>query len=276
MKRLTPAPDWKPTARGRRSARDRGTDLNEYDPFQTETPTMRCPSDTEQSPIGVGMNNYGFCHGDAILRVGYNPSSQWVDQGALRGLFQREDPRRFAAVKDGLSNTIAMGEIVTDQGDRHKSGTVVHRDNFSGPAMGDGPALCETALDPERPQFIDRSFNIWQSANTSRGGRWWNAHLMISGINTVLPPNSPTCPIDWGTGWQSGVFSAGSLHPGGAHVLLCDGAVQFVTDSIEAGDKYAQSISKNFNNIGAESPYGLWGALGTIESKEVIEESLNQ
>jgi hypothetical protein len=58
-----------------------------------------------------------------------------------------------------------------------------------------------------------------------------------------------------------------------------DGAVIFITDSIESGD------STNGNVVlggvgnrapGSMSPYGLWGAMGTRATKEVIEESLNQ
>ena len=253
------------------------TDLNEYDPFHTETPTFRCPSDPGISPIGTGMINYAFCHGDAILRVGYTPSSQWVDPGVHRGVFRREDPRSFRDIVDGLSNTIAMGEIKTDLGDRNIGGSVVNRTYFpSNHDMGSDLSLCTSLVDPERPQFFENSVPLWNSGGTSRGGRWWNAHLMITGINTVLPPNSPTCPIRWGTAWQSGVFSVASHHHGGAHVLMSDGAVIFLTDSIEAGDRHADSISKQYNNIRDKSPYGLWGAMGTIGGKEVIKEQLNQ
>ena len=253
------------------------TDLNEYDPFHTETPTFRCPSDPGTSPIGTGMLNYAFCHGDAILRVGYTPSSQWVDRGVHRGAYRRELPRRFRDILDGLSNTIFMGEIKTDLGDRAVGGSVVNRTFFpNDDSMGRDTSICTSLADPERPQFYPSSVALWNSGGTSRGGRWWNSHLMITGFNTVLPPNSGTCPMRWGTGWQSGVFSAASHHQGGAHILLGDGAVIFMTDSVEAGDQFADSVSRNNNNIGQKSPYGLWGALGSIGSKEVIQEQLNQ
>ena len=251
-------------------------DLNEYDPYQTEIPTLRCPSDPGSSPLGTGMTNYAFCHGDAILRVGYDPSSQWYDRATDRGMFRREEHRRFRDILDGLSNTIAMGEIKTDLGDRNIGGSVVNRSNFSGNAMGSDATLCANVGDPSRPQFVDQAYALWDSGGTSRGGRWWNAHLMITGFNTVLPPNSPTCPIDWGTGWQSGIFSTASHHLGGCHVLIADGSVQFISDSVDAGDRLADSVSKNFNNAGSKSPYGLWGALGTMRSKETIQETLNQ
>jgi prepilin-type processing-associated H-X9-DG protein len=42
-------------------------------------------------------------------------------------------------------------------------------------------------------------------------------------------------------------------HRGGTHVLMGDGAVRFITDSIEAGD----------HSRSEKSQYGLWGRLGT-------------
>lgn len=60
---------------------------------------------------------------------------------------------------------------------------------------------------------------------------------------------------------------------------MADGAVVFVTDSIEAGDSTIGTVRRGATGVrapGSESPYGLWGALGTKASKEVIEEQLNQ
>ena len=86
---------------------------------------------------------------------------------------------------------------------------------------------------------------------------------------------------------SEGVFSAGSRHQGGAHILMGDGAVVFITDSIEAGDATLPPIERGSDAMpawsgtqgsepGAQSPYGLWGAMGTRAVKEVIEEQLNQ
>jgi prepilin-type processing-associated H-X9-DG protein len=67
--------------------------------------------------------------------------------------------------------------------------------------------------------------------------------------------------------------SISSRHQGGAHVAMADGAIKFLTDSIEAGNGNAVPIS-HMNIPGSVSPYGLWGALGTRASKEVISTEL--
>jgi len=53
-----------------------------------------------------------------------------------------------------------------------------------------------------------------------------------------------------------------------------DGAVKFITDSIEAGSATANMVTYYGDSapIGAASPYGLWGALGTRANKEVIDQ----
>jgi prepilin-type processing-associated H-X9-DG protein len=74
-------------------------------------------------------------------------------------------------------------------------------------------------------------------------------------------------------------MTASSRHQGGAHILMGDGAVVFMTDSVEAGDSRQQMVFHNGSGAsapGAKSPYGLWGSLGTRASGETIEEQLNQ
>ena len=102
---------------------------------------------------------------------------------------------------------------------------------------------------------------------------WANFRSSVTEVYTVRPPNSESCIGQWGD--APGNMTASSRHQGGAHVLMGDGAVIFMTDSIEAGDQRARGIYIS-NKPGAASPYGLWGALGTARSKETIEEQLNQ
>ena len=53
-----------------------------------------------------------------------------------------------------------------------------------------------------------------------------------------------------------------------------DGAVRFITDSIDAGNADSSSVftGNTVHPAGSESPYGLFGALGSRAAKETIGE----
>ncbi|WP_145167781.1 DUF1559 domain-containing protein [Rubripirellula lacrimiformis] len=268
-----------------------------YVPWATEISNIRCPSDGGKGLPGLGRTNYGMCVGDSFstrhqshINVNgtdnppYGPTtSTWGASQARavhRGVFSMHVARAFRDVKDGLSNTIAMGEIITDQGDRDKRGAYSWNSGGSANDVQNDPSHCVTSneLDPERPQFwcgpsstgCTVPSNLESSTSHSRGMRWAAAlRSGISNVYTVRPPNSELCIGQWAD--NPGAFAPSSFHQGGVHVLMTDGAVKFITDSIEAGNQNAPIITGD-NNPGAKSPYGLWGALGTRASKEIIQE----
>ena len=272
-----------------------------YLPWTTEIPLLRCPSDPGGGLPSLGRTNYAVCMGDSMYFSMRGPMRQFrrrtspppwkmsLDQvwrkdskAADRGFFVAHKQLKFRDVTDGLSNTIAMGEIATDIGDRDSR--TIMTINANQPAnTRDNPKWCEDAgqIDAERPLFWSPGVALDQDIN-GRGFRWSGFRVLDTGFHTILPPNSEICGIDGPR--QSAVASASSRHPGGAHVLFVDGAVTFIADSIEAGDSRAPMVWKNGANTGpsppsnvpgSKSPYGLWGALGTRGSKEVIAEQFN-
>ncbi len=54
--------------------------------------------------------------------------------------------------------------------------------------------------------------------------------------------------------------------------IMADGAVRFITDSIESGDQSA--VAPPLAPQGIPSPYGLWGSLGTRASKEELKSDI--
>ncbi len=108
-----------------------------YGPWLTEIPTYRCPSDPGIGAPAQGRTNYAACMGDALHRTNTGPygcnwngsTCYWLQFGpdnngsqdaraAARGFFVARQAMRFRDVLDGLSNTVACGEIATDLGDR--------------------------------------------------------------------------------------------------------------------------------------------------------------
>ena len=113
------------------------------------------------------------------------------------------------------------------------------------------------------------------AANQGRGYRWASGLQPYTAINTILAPNKETCMSLEDT--TPGALPPSSRHQGGVHVWMGDGAVKFITDSIEAGNSLAGTVldgGMGARAPGSVSPYGLWGSLGTKASKEVIESDL--
>ena len=261
----------------------------QYDPWLTEVPMLRCPSDPGQGLPAQGRTNYGVCVGDALQfqnTGGINQNGRPNNTAAprakqtCRGMFFPRVNMRFRDTLDGLSNTIMAGEMATNLADRAvmtQAARPTTNANSLGALMGD-PSLCLAFVDPERPKFWDPSANLTGGAQGQRGFKWSSGYTVHTGVTTIHPPNSPICSSGGGT-WRPGIYGPSSRHQGGAHVLMGDGAVIFITDSIEAGDKTNPMVIWNGQGNrapGIKSPYGLWGAMGTRASNETIEEQLNQ
>ncbi len=278
--------------------------LNRYVPWATEIPTLRCPSDPGVGLPALGRTNYAACMGDSmhwsVRGIGHffgNPQPNWTfkktnsgwaqhSRAADRGVFVPHAESKFRDILDGLSNTIMMGEIATDLGDRDKRTIQTRNANLAGnnSVVKENPKWCEDEgqIDPERPQFWAPGVPV-SGVTNGRGYRWADFRVNFSGCHTILPPNSEICGIN--NPGNTMVSSVSSRHQGGAHILMADGAVIFMTDSVEAGNSRAPMVWRGGANLGpdpppnvpgSQSPYGLWGALGSRAFKETIEEELNQ
>ncbi len=256
----------------------------QYDPWLTNVPTFRCPSDPGIGLPAQGRTNYGMCLGDAIQfqnTGARNQAGKEVRNPAIRsratcrGMFYPRREMRFRDTLDGLANTIMGGELNTDLGDSD-----ITTRSVIAPGAQANPTNCGLEIDPERPRFWLPSANFSGGVQTQRGYKWASGYAIHTGITTILPPNREICTNGNNGGtWRPGIYGASSRHQGGAHVLMGDGAVVFMTDSVEAGATSAGMVVWNGTGPrapGAASPYGLWGALGTRANKEVIEEQLNQ
>ncbi|MCA9139109.1 MAG: DUF1559 domain-containing protein [Planctomycetales bacterium] len=218
-----------------------------------------------EAPLGSGTvhANYVACYGDGTFMQGeiaFGNLTNDVAQRRMasnRGAFMTSKEMKFRDFLDGLSNTIMFSETVAG-GDQNPQKSQIIRDVVG---LSKVPALCLRTASKGQPQFW--SFN--------RGARWCDGRPVYTGFQTVLPPNSPSCTSELGI--DDPIVSASSTHAGGVQVLMADGAVVFISDSIDAGDstKGGVAIGEGYSRPGDQSPYGLWGALGSRASKEIVD-----
>lgn len=97
---------------------------------------------------------------------------------------------------------------------------------------------------------------------------WAHGHPVYGGFTTNVPPNSfSSFSSDEGLNRNFGIWiAASSMHTSGVNVLMCDGGVRFINESIFAGDQSAAASLAS----GDESPHGVWGALGTKSGNEQV------
>jgi prepilin-type N-terminal cleavage/methylation domain-containing protein/prepilin-type processing-associated H-X9-DG protein len=230
-----------------------------YPPWTVQVPLLRCPSDTYggSQNYPYGKTNYGFNYGDSYTSNTAAPFEWWTPEP--RGLFYFHSKLGVADCNDGTSNTIAMGEMALAQDATSIFGNIAQNGG------GGPPSACMALMGPGKKYVA--------SANPTdlRGTDWADGGLQFSGITTILPPNSPSC-MATGNNWDPAIVSATSRHTGGAHVLMADGAVRFVSDNISTGNLTLPDLAtgKGVGAVGGPSPYGVWGALGSRNGGEPI------
>ena len=229
--------------------------------WNVAVPVFLCPSDGSRVSDNLA-NNYVFCIGDSPNGI--------RDSTTVRGLFGYRSKYRFRDVTDGLSNTIAMSEhAVFDQALGTNSNLFVVQGiamGFTGIASGtsENPAQCLATADGNR--FLDTA-----NVKAKHGTRLWDGQPERCGFNTILPPNAPACAEGTNTNADSShaFLPPTSWHQGGVQCLMADGAVRFISENIDTNNLPVDAPSQTDT---IQSPYGVWGSLGTKSGGEVTGE----
>ncbi len=215
-----------------------------------------CPSEPRPQPYlhdyGLaGVTNYGVCQGDWFVWGGFNGPQNRCAFGPNRS-------RRFAEFADGLSQTMVVSEVKTNQAAsncRHSTLPSVNNPN----AVPD-PNADPYAVAPE----YDNGACVTQNQSEFHT-EWSDGNAHAAGFTTAWPPNkvilgrSLYAGLDLdlnGRNEEDGgptfaAITARSYHPGGVNVLNGDGSVRFVKSTISGT---------------------TWRALGTVSGGEAYSD----
>lgn len=217
-------------------------------------PGLICPSSSAPPPFttnGMGgpSRSYHLSLGDwcgqflRLTRGVLNPGSG----GFARSPFSPNsgETRQWRDIIDGTSQTVLMG----------KKALFTSVDELLGNSGNEAvatPDLCRELV--SGPSYIGR-------ANPVGNGRLWATgwNLAVYTVTTAMAPNSPSCQY---------FTNVTSRHVGGAHVLMADGAVRFISETIDTGNQAAPPPASSVE----PGPYGVWGALGSASGGEVVGE----
>lgn len=134
-----------------------------------------------------------------------------------------DPPTRVSSVSDGLSSTALVAEWLVGPapmfpGDLKRTIYDLHKRKTPVLPFGVFVATCR-GVDP-----------LAASPQNGKGTDWLDGNLMDTLYNHSLEPNRPSC-TDGGQ-VDRGAYTAGSQHPGLAHVLFADGHVAPIRDTV--------------------------------------------
>jgi prepilin-type N-terminal cleavage/methylation domain-containing protein/prepilin-type processing-associated H-X9-DG protein len=193
--------------------------------------SFMCPSDGL-----AGRDHFNSYHGS--FGTGTDP---WSDN--TNGMFA---PRFSAygvnAFTDGTSGTIAYVEaLVGNYGDlrmrmRNMASGIGQPGGWS---MRDARSNINLLL--QQAQSCTNTIRTSPGTNSNRGARWQTGSPGLTLTNIIMTPNMQQFPWSacrWdcsaGCGTDFGhLFNPTSAHPGGVNVLMADGSVKFVKDSVQ-------------------------------------------
>ena len=211
--------------------------LDEPMPFaQSRVDTLICPSD--DGPTDPAMTHkaavscYSACEGAYGWYASYKPSAtdtfgtkypSWVGR-ETRGVFAREDACRIAAIKDGTSNTVMVGETYS-AGFAVRSGVSSSWQNGGGYPItsytGAYPRAAFVAMNPPSGDH-DNAGYLWPDGNPVTAGTWFRTspYMMTAKFMGVYGVNNY-------------LYGVTSLHPGVANVVLGDGSSRSIGETLE-------------------------------------------
>ncbi|QDT14844.1 DUF1559 family PulG-like putative transporter [Alienimonas californiensis] len=255
-------------------------DSNYAMPGSTRYPLWRyqpnvliCPSDPAALPSGtlLGQTNYGINAGDSDMLHSNN-------LGHARGMWSWGRSLGLRDARDGTVNTMLFAEIGRPSPERTWQGGLLSNGEASSGRVDVNACLAD-AIDANNPGYYppDGQGGTYARFYAERGKAWISTENQFTVFNAMLSPNGPSCANDDnyrgaspGTSGNHYIVSAGSYHTGIVQVVMADGSVTSISDTIDAQTGSGSTLPSPVTS--GKSPYGVWGALATRTGGEVVDE----
>lgn len=196
----------------------------------TRVSLLRCPSDGWRPDVYDEETSEAMAGGNYMVCSGSGTGTNYDLRYATDGLFYYGSARSMRDMTDGSSNTAAMSEALLGYGSKVSG-------SLPGPAAAqrligffratpstDGPGLIGI-VNPDVASLTAAS-TLWYG---NRGFGWIVGKPAAASFCTYQAPNDPAPDA---ISMSIGFFAARSLHPGGVNVLLGDGSVRFVSQTV--------------------------------------------
>ena len=196
-------------------------------------PMLSCPSDLQQSQnYQFGWTNYMSNYGTWVVANGWD--GVFGPNFTIVG-FKGPGQLKLKEILDGTSNTAAFAEVAKGRG-TEASVTGSRDPRVECFEFG---ALTTKVVATARSSLQAKDYRTaslaadpgWGTPPWSwRGYPWREGSIWRTGYTHLLPPNSPC----WRTNgeWWNLVSPASSFHGAGVNVVMVDGSVRFVEDSV--------------------------------------------